>query len=121
MNLDFRKLRRLERSPISGRVRGTRAQKKPSWAPIKSRTEGSPGGTPLDVQGIQQVQTDLPDIVLLCRTLVADGGLPGTDSGVCGTTSREENTRAQQHGRSGSTRTAQSPTEEEGLRYEDFC
>ena len=42
MNLDFRKLRKLERR----RVRGTCAQ------------------------GIQQVQTDLPDIVLLYRTLV---------------------------------------------------
>ena len=31
---------------------------------------------PIDVQRIQQVQTDLPDIVLLYRTLVADGGLP---------------------------------------------
>ena len=37
---------------------------------LKSLTEGSPGGAPIDVQ------TDLPDIVLLYRTLVADGGLP---------------------------------------------
>ena len=50
--------------------------KKTSWAPIKSHTEGSPGGVPIEVHGIQQVQTDLPDIVLLYRTLVADGGLP---------------------------------------------
>ena len=50
--------------------------KNPSRAPMKSLTEGSPGGVPVYVQGIQQVQTDLPDIVLLCRTLVADGGLP---------------------------------------------
>ena len=31
---------------------------------------------PIEVQGIQQVQTDLHDKVLLYRTLVADGGLP---------------------------------------------
>ena len=42
----------------------------------KSLTEGSPEGVPTEVQGIQQVQTDLPDTVLLYRTLVADGGLP---------------------------------------------
>ena len=50
--------------------------KKPSWAPIKSLTEGSPGGVPIEVQRIQQAQADLPDTVLLYRTLVADGGLP---------------------------------------------
>ena len=76
MNLDFRSLRNFERSPTSGRVRDTCAQKKPSWAPVKALTEGSPGDAPIDDHGIQHVQTDLPDIVLLYRTLVADGGLP---------------------------------------------
>ena len=50
--------------------------KTPSWATIKSLTEGSTGGAPIEVQGIQQVKTDLLDIVLLYRTLVAGGGLP---------------------------------------------
>ena len=47
-----------------------------SCAPIKSLTDGSAGDAPTDDQGVQQVLTDLPDIVSLYRTLVADGGLP---------------------------------------------
>ena len=84
--------------------------KKPSWAPIKSLTEGSPGGAPIDVQGIQQVQTDLPDIVLLYRTLVADGGLPpgyevefSTLEPILESTAQRQGRRICELGRSGST------------------
>ena len=62
-------------SPFRMRPQVSR-RKKPSCAPFKSLTDGSAGDATIDDQGVQQVPMDLPDIVLLYRTLVADGGLP---------------------------------------------